>query len=110
MAIDEIVENDHIAGHVVGLSSAVVDEYKVVVYVHTNQWYIHPYAGQSEGSSWASISSTLKWNLGSVRREAPADQVAALLVKANVNPPATMQALGAVRSVCWVVVAGNGQI
>ena len=57
ISIDSIVANSQITGRVNNLAPTEYNNYKVVVYVHTDQWYIHPYAGQDEGKSWAPIQT-----------------------------------------------------
>jgi hypothetical protein len=56
MHIKDIISNDAIYGRVTGLEDKDYFNYKVVVHVHTDRWYVHPYAGQGEGKSWASLS------------------------------------------------------
>lgn len=87
ITIGKIVENQQISGSVGGLAPQDYKNYKVVVYVHTDKWYIHPYAGQDEGLSWASIQSNGTWRIKTVKREFKADKVAALLVKRNYPEP-----------------------
>ena len=87
ITIEKIVANQQISGSIQGLSSQDYSKYKVIVYVHTDQWYIHPYADQDEGKSWASIQAGGKWQIPTVQREFKADKVAALLVKKNYPEP-----------------------
>ncbi len=77
--IDEIEKDQLIQGQVINLPNP--EEYRVLIYVHTDQWYIHPYAGQGEGLSWASIDSQGDWSLRTVKREFTANSVAALIVE-----------------------------
>ena len=87
ITIQEIVADQRISGRVESLESQDYPHYKVIVYVHTDQWYIHPYAGQDEGKSWASIQADGKWQIPTVQREFKANKVAALLVKKNYPEP-----------------------
>jgi hypothetical protein len=87
--IGEIVENTRISGRVANLPSAGVEKYKVVVYVQTDKWYIHPYAGQGENLSWASVKSDGTWEIETVKRRFSAKKVAALLVSKGLSPPDT---------------------
>lgn len=98
LSIDEIVEDEQISGRVTGLSPDEVAGYKVVVYVHTDQWYIHPYAGQAEGRSWASITPSGAWTIKTVKREFSADRVGALLVERSLQPPSRVRSLAAIES------------
>ena len=61
ISIDNISQGDHITGTVKGLSVKGHAELKVVVYVKTNKWYIHPYEQGGEGKSWASIGTNGSW-------------------------------------------------
>ena len=110
ITIERIVADDHIAGHVTGVASGAAGEFKVLVYVHTDQWYIHPYAGQGEGRSWARLNSDLTWRIRSVKRAYVADQVAALLVAANAPARNTVASVDEIPSEALVVVRGNGQV
>src|ERR1044072_9130280 len=78
LTIAAITANQTISGEAKGLMPRDLVDYKVIVYVHTDQWYIHPYAGQGEGKSWASIKSDGSWQIRTVQREFAADSVAAI--------------------------------
>lgn len=87
LSIDRIEENNEIVGYVTDARDLALGELKVIVYVKTDRWYIHPYAGQGEGLSWASISSSGEWRIETVKRKFVASEVAALLVdKAYTEP------------------------
>jgi hypothetical protein len=103
ITIDEIESGDTISGTVKGLGSNYAD-YVVVVYVRTDQWYIHPYAGQGEGKSWAKIDGKGHWNIGTVRREFVANSVAALVVKKNYSPPGQTTSLEGIKAKAKVVI------
>jgi hypothetical protein len=93
VTIDKITANSAITGSVQGLASKDASNYKVIVYVHTDQWYIHPYAGQDEGKSWASVKADGTWQISTVRREFRADRIAALLVPRNFPEPNKVESL-----------------
>ena len=80
ITIDSITTNYRIVGNVIGLTESARKKYKVIVYVKTNQWYIHPYAQGGDGKSWASIASDGSWTISTVKREFAASAVAALVV------------------------------
>lgn len=103
ISIDGIASNVDIKGKVTGLTADTVKNHKVVVYVKTDKWYIHPYAAQGEGASWASIAPDGSWVIGTVLRQFPASHVAALLVKKDYSPPATALALPQIPSTARVV-------
>jgi hypothetical protein len=81
VSIDQIREADVITGRVKGLDPAEFQNYRVLVYVHTDQWYIHPYAGQGRGMSWAGLANDGTWRIRTVKREFKADKVAVLVVR-----------------------------
>ena len=87
ITIDQIRENETISGYITGLETSDYSSYKVIVYVQTDQWYIHPYAGQDEGLSWAAIRDDNTWEIETVRRGFSARQIAALLVRRNYPEP-----------------------
>jgi hypothetical protein len=81
--IDRIITNDHISGHVRGLPVEALDKFKVVFYVKTNRWYVHPfehYEGQDEGLSYALLNHNGEFKIKTVRRQVPAREMVAVLV------------------------------
>lgn len=83
VSIDSIVANDSIKGHVKGLPTEALDKFKVVFYVKTNYWYIHPYMyyeGQEEGYSYSNLNSNGEFKIKTVRRAVPAKELAAVVV------------------------------
>jgi hypothetical protein len=92
--VDEIQADQQIKGTVTGVRPP--ERYKVVVYVHTDRWYIHPYAGQGEGMSWAAIGDDGTWTLKTVRRAFKADKMAALVVEKDASVPAKAESLGSI--------------
>ena len=96
VAIDSIRQNDHIAGKVQGMTKSAMESSKVIVYVKTDKWYIHPYVqgeeGKSwEGKSWAAIDKDGYWTIETVFRGFPASAVAVLVVDRDYDPPPTSE-------------------
>lgn len=87
VTIDRIAQDDVVEGRVKGLQGSL-GAYKVVLYVHTDRWYIHPYAGQGEGDSWAAIKQDGTWQINTVKRRFSADKMAVLVVNAKATVPA----------------------
>ena len=87
ITVDSIEANDRVSGYVSGLDPKEYSQYKVLLYVHTDQWYIHPFAGQGEGMSWAAIGTDGTWKIRTVQREFKANMVAALVVDRNYPEP-----------------------
>jgi hypothetical protein len=102
ISITSITANHRITGTVVGLPEEDYVNFKVIVYVHTDQWYIHPYAGQDEGKSWASVEAGGNWQIQTVQREFKADKIAALLVKRNYPEPSRTESLERIQSTAKV--------
>ena len=81
--VDEIVKNSHIKGHIVGLPSTSFEKFKVVFYVKTNRWYIHPYSyyeGQEQGYSYSNIDANGHFKVKTVRRDVPSKEMAVVVV------------------------------
>ena len=96
VTIDKIVANDQITGKVGGLTSAGQQAHKVLVYVKTDEWYIHPYAQGGEGKSWASISDDGTWSIETVLRAVPATSIAALVVAKDSTAPSKVSNVRAI--------------
>jgi hypothetical protein len=108
IVIEEIIQGDHISGTVTGLTSNGASSHKVVVYVRTNHWYIHPYAQGGNGKSWAVISSDGKWTIETVRRQFSASSVAALVVPIDANTPAEAESVRAIPKLAIIVQSLEG--
>lgn len=83
VSIDSIVPNQSIKGHVNGLSSEAMDKFKVVFYVKTNLWYVHPYMyyqGQEEGYSYSNLNERGEFKVKTVKRDIPSKELAAVVV------------------------------
>jgi hypothetical protein len=81
--VDEIVKNSHIKGHVKGLPTDAFDKFKVVFYVKTNRWYVHPYSyyeGQAPGYSYSYIDSKGNFEVKTISRDVPAKELAVVVV------------------------------
>lgn len=77
----------YIKGQVSGLKKDEHSRYKLLVYVLTNKWYIHPYAENREGRGYASIKSDGSWTIQTVWRGYQAFKVAFLIVDKDYYPP-----------------------
>lgn len=108
--ITRITKNDLITGQVSRLALDQASRFKVVVYVRTDLWYIHPFAGQGQGSSWAELKGDLSWELRTVMRQYTSDRVAALLVERGDPISPTVQEIAQVPAIAWVVIQGTGDL
>lgn len=106
----EIVENSHIVGRVTGLDPSQYDQYKVLVYVKTDKWYIHPYERGGEGLSFAKINRDGSWSIGTVKRQFLADLVAALLVRKDYAPPSIVNDLRQIDTLASYTEQGRGKL
>jgi hypothetical protein len=91
--VESIVRDNFISGVVKGLPQEALEKFKMIFYVRTNRWYIHPYLhheGQEEGYSYSNLSPQGEFKIRTVRRT-PSRQLAAILVPKQV--PIGAQAL-----------------
>ena len=83
VTVDSIVKNESIKGHIVGLPQDAYKDFKVVTYVKTNRWYVHPFEfqnGQDEGYSYSLLKNDGSFTLKTVSRGIPSKQLVAVLV------------------------------
>lgn len=83
--------NSYISGQVKGLSPTERENYKVLVYVLTNKWYIHPWAENIEERGFASIRDDGTWRIATVWRGYQAYCVAFLLTNRSTIPPPSVE-------------------
>lgn len=81
----------YIEGKVNGLGTNDFKKYKVLVYVLTDKWYIHPYAENRAGRGFANIDNQGKWRIETVWRGYQAYKVTFLLVSKEFYPPPTVE-------------------
>lgn len=98
ITIDSITRDYQIVGKVIGLTENAMGQHKVVVFVKTDKWYIHPYAHGGDGKSWASIASDGSWKISTVKRDFPASSIAALVVAKESKIPSVTKDLNNVSS------------
>ena len=75
-----------ISGKVTGLKPEDVDKYKVLIYVLTDKWYIHPYAEDRKGRGYAGIKADGRWTLPTVNRGHHPFKLAILVVPKDYVP------------------------
>ena len=83
VTVDEIIKDDHIAGHIRGLPQDSYDKFKVIFYVKTNRWYVHPYfqpENPEAGSAYAKINSDGSFRIKTVKRNVNASRLAVSVV------------------------------
>lgn len=103
IAIDSIVPDELVSGKVSGLPAGEIETHKVVLYVKTDQWYVHPFASGGEGSSYAGVKADGSWTIRTVRRQFPADRMAAILVPRSQSMPARVESIASIKSVARVI-------
>lgn len=93
--IEEFLAGKHIRGSVKGLPPSRCGDYKVLIYVRTDKWYIHPYANGGDGLSFATLNPSCHWKIETVTRSPVPTEIALLLVDKKYNaPPFTFSLLG----------------
>ncbi len=95
ITITKIEQDNLITGKVSGLAGQEAN-HKVVVYVKTDKWYIHPFASGGPGKAFAEIAKDGAWEIHTVRRDHPAIGVAALVVGRDYPAPATADSMGGI--------------
>lgn len=90
VAMTEFRSKSYISGRVEGLSTSEYRDYKILVYVLTDKWYIHPWAENAEGRGYASIRDDGTWRISTVWRGYQAYRVAFLLTKRTTYAPPTV--------------------
>lgn len=86
----EFKSNRYITGKIHGLSSSECNDYKLLVYVLTDRWYIHPWAENIEGRGYATINSDGTWKIDTIWRGYQAYRLAFLLTKSSIYPLSTI--------------------
>lgn len=80
-----------ISGRVTGMDPTNLATHKILIYVLTDRWYIHPFAENAEGRGYASINEDGTWTIGTVNRRNNPFRLAMVLVPADYVPPAAVQ-------------------
>ncbi len=110
--VTEIVRNNHIKGSVKGLKETSLENFKMIFYVKTNRWYVHPYEfnpSQPSGYSYSDLTTGGDFWIRSVFRT-PAKEMAAILVPAPHYIYKNQRSLKSLlKYACkHVIVPGNG--
>ena len=92
VTMERFVSGRSISGKVTGLASGPAGQYKVLVYVQTNQWYIHPYAQNKPGKGYAKVEPDGSWTIETVNRGHGPFKLAILVVRKDYIPPAVVAA------------------
>lgn len=119
VVVDSVIKNNSINGHVVGLPTEAYDKFKMVFYIKTNRWYIHPYAyttDQAEGYSYTNLRADGSFKIKTILRDVPAKKLAAVLVPKNYkirNQHIALKPIfgiwGILKGACnYTTVKGNG--
>ncbi|MBY0517865.1 MAG: hypothetical protein K2P81_13225 [Bacteriovoracaceae bacterium] len=83
VVVDEIVKDSHISGHIVGLPYEALEKFKVIFYVKTNRWYVHPFfqpENPQEGSAFAAINQDGTFKIQTIKRRVDASRLAVSVV------------------------------
>ncbi len=91
VSLMEFERGRKIRGRVSGLAPGEEGQLKVLVYVLTNKWYIHPEAVATPGLGFAIIDPAGRWEIGSVWRGYQATKLAILVVPKEAWAPPTIE-------------------
>lgn len=80
ITVETFVRGSHISGSVSGIQD--YGQYRVIVYVKTDMWYIHPYHG-----SVAQIDDRGEWEIESEDRSPSPTRIAVFLVRNDYRAP-----------------------
>ncbi len=94
IVLESFEREREIHGRVEAIEPAQMQGYKVLVYVLTDKWYIHPYAENREGRGYAAIESDGSWRIRTVFRGYQAYRVAFLLVASDTYAPSSVRVEG----------------
>lgn len=108
--IVEILPNSRIKGAIYGLNPSQYNQYKVIIYVKTDVWYIHPYEKGGKDFSYANINQDGSWNIKTIKRGFLADYVAALIVLNSYHPPSKVDDLQQIEFIAIYKEDGAGRL
>ncbi len=94
IVLEDFESGSHIAGRVDGFTPEECADLKVVVYVLTNSWYIHPWDSAEEGKGYAAVAEDGSWRISTEWRGHQARRLAILLVKRSSMVPSRVRPLG----------------
>lgn len=110
VVIKEVVPDGKIRGSVAGIPSGKHDEYKILVYVETDKWYVHPYKQGGEGLSYAKIRPDGSWEIQTVQRDFLAERVAALVVRQDQAGVSPVDDLRRLNPIAKYIEKGDGRL
>ncbi len=87
VVMEDFVSGVSISGKVSGLQADQIDTHKVLVYVLTDKWYLHPYARNEERKGYSSITADGSWSLDTVNRRDHPFKLSILVVPEDYTPP-----------------------
>ncbi|MFI5397241.1 MAG: hypothetical protein ACHQ9S_17010 [Candidatus Binatia bacterium] len=85
-------------GSVTGLGPGEHVSFKVIVYVRTDRWRIHPFDRGGPGRSFAQIDEDGRWRIGTIG-SINSSNVVALLVDGTCNPPTEVDDIDSVPAI-----------
>jgi hypothetical protein len=88
IVLEELESDSHISGRIDGLAPERCADLKIVVYVLTDRWYIHPWDSDEEGKGYAPVAENGSWRIATVWRGHQARRLAILLVERSATVPA----------------------
>jgi LmbE family N-acetylglucosaminyl deacetylase len=94
IVFEEFDSGSHLSGRVDGFEAEEFADLKVVLYVLTNAWYIHPWDSAEEGKGYAAVAEDGSWRIPTVWRRHQARRLALLLARRSSIVPSRVSPLG----------------
>jgi hypothetical protein len=90
VSMDKFVAGSYISGNVEGLQPEETATHKVLVYVLTDQWYIHPFAENKARLGYATIQADGSWEIQTEARNHKPSRIAIAVVPRGALRPLTI--------------------
>lgn len=87
---EKFITGTLMSGKIQGIPAGQSSQYKVLVYILTDKWWIHPYAENTERRGYANIKEDGSWEIQTVNRGHNPFKLALLVVSFSTTPPSSI--------------------
>ena len=94
IVLEEFRSGSHISGRIEGFAPGEYADLRVVLYVLTDKWYIHPWDSAEPGRGYAVVDEHGAWRIDTVWRDHQARRLAALLTRSSSLAPSIVRPIG----------------
>ncbi len=94
LAMTSFTSGERISGIVSGLQPNQLGDHKILVYLLTDRWYVHPFAQGGPGRSYALVDEGGSWRIQTAWRGYQATKIALLLVTRGRSAPPVVDISG----------------